>query len=319
MRLTPIRLPRPVRSGFTLVELMIVMILLGLVVGGLVRVLAGQQRFYRSASELMDSRSQVRQAAFLLPADLRAASIAGGDIIAASDSSIDFRTTIGSSVVCTATAGYITMPPLVLSSGQTLTAWRFEPSTSDGMYVYNDGATPKAVDDSWTAFTITDWAPTVGACPIGVPGAVPNSYVGLLDATRDSYVAWVTPNVPATIAVGATVRFTRRVQYALYVAGDGKTYLGLRDCANNVCGAIQPVSGPYRPYSGAGQRNGITFDYFDTDGGPLDPSFGGNLALIARIRVTVRGQTESAVAIPGMAPQQKTDTLTMHVGMRNRT
>ena len=136
--------------GFTLVEVLVVMVLLGVVVGGLVRVLAGQQRFYRSAGELMDSRSQVRQASFILPAELRSASVAGRDFLAASETMIDFRSTIMSSVVCVATPNSITMPPAVLSSGATLTAMRYSPAINDIVALYNDGPTTRANDDSWS-------------------------------------------------------------------------------------------------------------------------------------------------------------------------
>ena len=304
--------------GFTLVEVIVVMVLLGVVVGGLVRVLAGQQRFYRSAGDLMDSRSQVRQAVFILPAELRGASVAGGDFLAASETMIDFRSTIMSSVVCAATANSITMPPAILSSGQTLTAMRYAPATNDIVAIYNDGPTTRANDDGWSYHVTTAFAPTVGACPVGVPGAGANSYVGAADVGRPAFVASINPGVPATIAVGAPVRILRRMIYSLYAASDGEWYLGIQECTPG-CSAIQPVAGPYRPFEGQGRANGLSFAYFDENDVVLNPANAGDLLRIARVEVTVRGQTQSAISLPGMAAERKTDVLTVQVGLRNRT
>ena len=304
--------------GFTLVEVLIVMVLLGVVVGGLVRVLAGQQRFYRSASDLMDSRSQVRQAVFILPAELRGASVAGGDFLAASETMLDFRSTIMSSVVCQATANSITMPPAILSSGAALTAMRYAPVVNDIVAIYNDGPTTRANDDSWSYHTITNFAPTIGACPVNVPGLGNNSFVRAPDVGRESFIAGITPALPATIAVGAPVRILRRMIYSLYAASDNQWYLGIQECTP-VCSAIQPVAGPYRPFEGQGRENGLTFAFFDEMNVALNPANAADLLRIARVEVTVRGQTQSAMSLPGMAAERKTDVLTVQVGMRNRT
>lgn len=306
------------RRGFTLAEVLVVMVLLGIVVGGLVRVLAGQQRFYRSASELMDSRSQVRQAVFILPAELRGASVTGGDFLAATDTRIDFRSTIMSSIVCQATANSITMPPAILSSGATLTAMRYLPAVNDIVAIYNDGPTTRANDDSWSYHTITSFAPTPAACPVGIPGAAPNSYVNVADLGREAYVAAITPAIPATIAVGAPVRILRRMIYSLYAASDNQWYLGVQECTPT-CSVIQPVAGPYRPFEGQGRENGLTFAFFDEMNVVLNPANAADLLRVARVAVTVRGQTQSAVSLPGMAAERKTDVLTVQVGMRNRT
>lgn len=306
------------RRGFTLVEVLIVMVLLGVVVGGLVRVLAGQQRFYRSASDLMDSRSQVRQAIFILPAELRGASISGGDILAANETMIDFRSTIMSSVVCAATANTITMPPMVLTSGQTLTAMRFSPAVNDIFAIYNDGPTTRANDDSWSYHNITNFAPVPGACPVGVPAAGLNSYVRAADVGQTAYIATINPGVPATIAVGAPVRVLRRMIYSLYAASDGQWYLGVQECTPG-CSAPQPVSGPYRPFEGQGRSNGLSFAFFDENNAVLNPAAGGDLLRIARVQITVRGETQNPVSLPGMPAAKKSDSLTVQVGLRNRT
>src|SRR5947207_3956826 len=79
------------RAGFTLVELIITMVLVSFVAGAIVKLLLRQQRFYNSTTDLIQTRQQIRQAAAMLPADLRGISSVGNDIYAMSDSSLDFR------------------------------------------------------------------------------------------------------------------------------------------------------------------------------------------------------------------------------------
>ena len=55
------------RKGFTLVELVMVAVLAVLVLGGMMNVLVRQQRFYRGTADLLEARSQTRQAAGILP------------------------------------------------------------------------------------------------------------------------------------------------------------------------------------------------------------------------------------------------------------
>ena len=59
----------------TLLELLISMVLIGLVGGLIVGFLLKQQRFYAGTNEILLTRTQVRQAAAMLPSDLRAIAI----------------------------------------------------------------------------------------------------------------------------------------------------------------------------------------------------------------------------------------------------
>ena len=117
---------RPSRRAFTLVELLITMVLLGLVGAVVVTVVVRQQRFYRATSALMDARAQIRQMASVLPMELRGISSAGGDIVAMTDSAIEFRSSFGSSVVCTNTSStvivlaFLLLVALILNSALSI-------------------------------------------------------------------------------------------------------------------------------------------------------------------------------------------------------
>lgn len=299
-----------------MVELLVVMVLLGVVVGGLIRVIAGQQRFYRSAGDLMDSRSQIRQAAALLPSDLRGASGGGGDFLDASDVSVRLMANIASSAVCSATANSFTTPPLSLASGQTIAAGRTAPTVDDIMMVYDEGPTSARADDQWQRYTITAVNTSVGGCIA--------PFTSVADALKPSYVYSITPAVSATIPQGAPIRFLRQVKYELYRASDGKWYLGYAECPAAVCAPLQPVSGPYQDYVGSNDPgNGLRFQFFNNAGTEITgPELTGvwNQPIrnwIARVRISVRGQTASAVAMPGLPAAPKKDTLIVHVAVRN--
>src|SRR4029077_12230976 len=88
------------RAGFTIIELLISMVLMSLVAAAIVQLLLRQERFYNSTTDLIQTRQQIRQAAAMLPADLRGISSVGGDIYVMSDSALEFRSVFGSSVVC---------------------------------------------------------------------------------------------------------------------------------------------------------------------------------------------------------------------------
>src|SRR5438477_12079812 len=94
------------RAGFTLIELVIAMVLMSLVGGAIVKLLLRQQRFYNSTSDLIQTRQQIRQAAAMLPSDLRGISSIGGDIFAMGDQAAELRSVYVSSVVC-GSAGWL--------------------------------------------------------------------------------------------------------------------------------------------------------------------------------------------------------------------
>jgi len=127
------------RSGFTLIELLIVLTLLAIVGGSLMSMVSKQQRFYQGTYDLIELRSQLRQAEAVVSSDLRSMSTPGGDIVSMTDSSMDFRYTIGSSISCTTPAGStIIIPPTASANGNTLTNWLTPPAAGDTAFVFDE-------------------------------------------------------------------------------------------------------------------------------------------------------------------------------------
>lgn len=306
------------RAGITLIEIMVALVLLSIVAGGIMSVVMRQQRFYQSATEVIDTRAQIRQAASVVPVDVRGISSVDGDIVEMTDSSLEVRGNIGSAVLCSrAAAGgsaVITVTPMNLARGRVFTAFLARPKVNDLALVFNDSL-PGTQDDTWNTYTITAIDSTTVGCPQFTDAT--------LDAGKYRYtytLAGPTASltvVPAMIVDGAPIRFVRRVRYALYQsAADRKWWLGYRECRGNgtECGAVQPVSGPYRPYVASDTLNsGLAFVYRDSTGAVTAAP-----ANVARIDLFVNGETQAPVSLGGnRAAEPYRDYQRVSIAIRN--
>lgn len=322
---------RRARRGMTLVEIMISLVLLGIISGVIMRVITRQQRFYHGANQIMTQRSQLRQATSVLPVDLRSLSSVGNDIIAATDSSIDFRMNVATGIICEIVdANTIALPPTKLANGQTLTSFFGNDSllSSAGGYevhVYNDSNTVGNEEDYWKEYALaSDVTADAGRCL--------TSFADIIDAGQKRFVFRLSDplghsdpvlggSLSQYIQVGAPVRVLRKVRYALYQDTDGKWYLGFAkwDAASSAFESLAPVSGPYDPY---GTAAGVGFRYFDVDGLEIASGAGASdRARIARIDLIARARTEANVRADGIqagVSQQYRDSLAVSVMLRNR-
>jgi len=306
------------RRGLTLIELMISIVLLGLLGGLIVGFLLKQQRFYAGASEILLTRTQVRQAAVLMPGDLRGISSTGGDIYAMTDTSIEFRSTFGSSYVCASTkaSSQISIPPVNSAKGSALTVWSQTPVNNDSLALYVDSTNKSASDDSWSYHRITA---TSVAFSNASPGCL--SATGMMKSTdvsagNPSYAFTLSPTQSGTVSAGAAVRFFKKVHYSLYKASDNLWYLGYYDCRTSrvpVCNTIQPIAGPLRPYiAGSPQLAGLRFTYYDTLGNVT-----ANKLAVSRISVLLQGEGTKTIQLVGSSPTTFRDSLRIEVGLRN--
>jgi prepilin-type N-terminal cleavage/methylation domain-containing protein len=70
MRAATVSAPRTARrAGFTLLELMIALVLLGMIGGTIASLIVRQQRYFRGAQDSLDSRAELRRVGALLPTD----------------------------------------------------------------------------------------------------------------------------------------------------------------------------------------------------------------------------------------------------------
>ena len=314
MQLTIHRAPSR-RAGFTLIELVIAMVLMSLVGGAIVKLLLQQQRFYNSTTDLIQTRQQIRQAAAMLPSDLRGISSVGGDISSMSDSALEFRSAFGGSVVCVNAGGTLSTVPRVLASGATMTNWITTPVVGDSLAVYNNGASLAMAGQGWLFYRITAVTPVTTNAANGCPNATGLTRAGDITAANPSLQLGLTPAAPNTIAVGAAIRFLRHVRYRIYRETDNQWYLGFYSCLFGqvpVCKTTQPIAGPFQPYATNG-TSGVQFVYYGVDGVVT-----ANPLQVARISLVVRGQSTGLVSLSGTGGTVFHDSLRIEVGLRNR-
>jgi hypothetical protein len=275
----------------------VVLALVGLLGGTVGLTLIRQQRFYRGTTELLHAREGVRDAIELLSTDIRGMSTADTARLLA-DSAIELFANIGSSMVCeTDSATGVGLPCASSGRGNALTAFLVQPDTGDIAVFHRDSLDGQS---EWERHRIAGFAArTPGtACP--------------------GFVVDLATPVSARVRTGAPVRFIRRGRYSLYRAADGRWYLGYRRCnaiGASSCGAIQPLSGPYRDYSSNPRNTGLLFEYFDASGIRLTP--GSSPLAIARVDVTARAESRQRIVVEGRVTAPG-DSATVAIAIRNR-
>lgn len=302
------------RRGITLPELMVVIVLLSLVVGGIMTVLVKQQRFYTGTSEIIETKGSARSAIDILSSELRALSTAtrGGapnevDIYSLTDSSIVFRSPFGSTVICTIDPmrTRITVPPATMAARNALTTFLATPRAGDSLFVFDPGAQPGTNDDSWSRHALRA-DPGTGVCPVAPVGLTMNAAEEAAGIRLE-----VDPVLPGNVGIGSAIRFFRTTAYSLYQEADGSWYLGYSNCPGGLCSAREPAAGPYLPYA-MGGLGGLAFNYFDSTGvATLDPR------AVARIDITARAQSHSDLDVAHVRGKYA-DSLAVSIAVRNR-
>jgi hypothetical protein len=282
---------------------MITLVLLGIVAGGMMQIIAKQQKFYNGNSGVLGTRSNVRQGVAVFQSDLRGINprrdIYAGEM---KSTSIEFREPRGSSVICAIDGGLTTIvvPPPVLTSGMGFTSWVQAPQVGDSVIVFNP--TTRLWDP--TPRVITGSNPTEGS------GTCTS---GLIKDAGDLARGWQMTLFPALqpgVGVGASLRFFRRARYELIQAADGNWYLGFRDCTATPCDDPRPIAGPYLAADNV--PPGLQLDYYGANGNPTtDPT------TLRRIDITLRSQSSTEVDMDGRARGFYKDSLKTSIAFRN--
>jgi hypothetical protein len=300
--------PHRARLGISIIEILVAMVVGGVVLALITMIAVRQQRLFTDLTDGVALSGQLREAATILPIDLRGVSIAARDIREARDTSVELRGTIASALVCDTIANGFVLAP-----------------TSLGATAYASYLTTLDVGDTAWLYTptdsIADWRPfaiaSVGTLP---PRQCASRGPHLSDSVRALprvSIALAAPPSSLMSAIGMPLRITRPARYSLYRAGDGAWYVGEKDW-NTVAArfnTIQPVSGPFlSPALG-----GLTFTYLDTTGASISLPVADTRA-IAAIRISLRGQTKNLTRVLGSAATtgKRVDTATINVLMHNR-
>jgi prepilin-type N-terminal cleavage/methylation domain-containing protein len=272
---------RRIRRGFTLLELLIALILTAIVIGAATAVGAKAQRFHRELAYASDRLDQVNQTQAVLAVALRAVSPGDGDLTAgeARDTSIQFRATIGSSVVCDTAGHRLGLSPT--GGSPVLSGYSTPPLVGDTVWTLASGDPGR-----WQPWAVVGVSTALGRCVLGgidvqSPGAPLPHF--LLTTSG--------PWADAGVGPGTPIRVTRLIRYSLYHASDGEWYLGAREWnpATVQFNGIQPVSGPFL----SAARGGVVFHYLDTLGNVVAAGAPDTRG-IARIDITTQSDSGGA-------------------------
>lgn len=270
------------RRGFTIVELIVVMVLGTLLVLGALQVLVTNRRAYTIQNADLQSQQQLRASMEVLLAELRQLSTRGGDLLTANASEIQVRSMDDLGVVCEI------IPPVL----------RVEPLTEafdsgDPLFVFLDGDPMTSADDVWKLWTPTLVTAIGATCSGGAAGAAQEltfSGAAANAITTDS------------VLVGAPVRDFDVHTWSTITTG-GYWYLALAEGGNP---AVEVV-GPLAP---ASRSNPLQFRYLDENGNAVGA---GSLTDVRQVEVKVYSWSP-VVGRDGVNVQ---DSLILRVNTRN--
>jgi prepilin-type N-terminal cleavage/methylation domain-containing protein len=279
------------RHGFTLVEMVVVLGLMGIVLGALYQSIVATQRTTSAQFQRIDVQQSTRAAAMYVSNLLRELDAADGDILVSQASSLQFRAMRWTGVLCTIpfeAAGQVQFT----IRGQLLFGVRTPDAGQDSILLWQEGDPSIRVDDTWLFGGLQSSA--AGVCPDdGLAGTTLRVVISAGSGGNAAAAAGIT--------VGSPVRGFQVEEVSLSLQG-ADYWLGRRTADRG--GAWTPV----RPLVGPLTANGLAFSYFDVNGGL--PAL---TTQIASIGVTIRGRSVGQVSGTGYLR----DSVITRVTLRN--
>ena len=269
------------RSGLTIIELIVTVIVLGIVGGGIVRMLTSQARFYEHQGAGRNARSISRAAVNVLLSEIRMVE-AGGGVLAAAPNTVTLRVPYALGVYCGSPGGVSTVALLPTDSamlaepGFTGYAWRGRLGNYN--YVEAGAVLLPPVPGTCVIANITPMAVRVGMMPALPVGADPGTVVML--TRRITYAFDNSASVPGRIALWRLVEGT---------------------------GAREEIAAPFDATA--------RFRFYDRNANAPQDAVPGALTDIRGFELVLDGASESSPALTG-APQRA--PLTTSVFFRNR-
>lgn len=297
------------RGGFTLVEVMVALVLLGMVSVVLYQTLISTQRITDALHQRGKMQSGLRAGGLTVPGELQQLTIGSSstldsvtDVSAVTDTSITYRAMRGFYTLCQATADATTLTAVRVLPSPFTSEYR-TPVATDSALIFWEGDTLSTYDDAWI--------------PVGISGVATTtcSYPSSPAATMAAYTIGLSGSgIPSSYALGkltpgAPIRTFETDQLLLYASG-GSEWLGLS--VNG--GAAEPVLGPLAPTLGT--VYGFQLTYYDSSGTALTAT-SANIPKIRTIGVMLRGVTSARVAAAGRTRALIYDSLMAVVTLRN--
>jgi prepilin-type N-terminal cleavage/methylation domain-containing protein len=254
------------RRGFTLIEVLLALVIMGMVTGAIYQLLNTNQRLSLAQAEQVNLQSNVRTGSLVVPNELRELKTVLGsgdptqnDVTVADANGITYRAMRGLGFLCqNAGANEVRI------DASTWSGTRTPEATRDGLYVFWDQDPDDEDDDSWVQLAIT---------------GVANSTCGAVPA-----VSLTVPGVPA-VPAGTPVRVFELMRLDIDQDASGEYWLWAESI--NGGGGPQRLLGPLT-------NNGFQLQYLNSAGNVTAA-----LDAITSIRITVRGLTDDAVRAAG--------------------
>ena len=280
-------------SGFTLVELTIVVVISTIALIAIYQTLITQERTYRYQTAAIDAQGSSRMGLQLMASELReisasaganASRTGGSDLLVATRDSIRFRAfrKIGIACVIHTALGEIDVwvPGTLFAAGDTL-----------AMFQERDTLTDE--DDTWAmgvALPATGNANNADQCRNQWGTYTLQKLDGLAPDTLDD------------MKPGALIRSYSLLTYGAFLR-NGDWILGRREGDGTIVPLVGPILSP--------DSGGLHFRYFDSFNQLITPSSDAERAAVSRVEVTVRAMSRG-----GLNNQNYVDSLSTNVYLR---
>lgn len=281
------------RRGFTLVEMLIALVLVGIVGAALYQLLVNNQRLYQEQTQRVQVNESARAAISLLPGEVRElnpADPAESDVVAMSATSLTYKAMRGLYFLC--------LPPNTGASQVTLDNTlvygirRLDPG-QDSVLIFAENDATTRLDDGWLHANVT--AATTGtACPGGKP-------------SLQLQLASISGGSLSGVLTGTPLRNYEVAEVLTYADGYGDQWLGGRIFrkGSQTWSDTQPIVGPL-------STSGMQLVYYDAAGAVT-----GAPSAVARIEIAVQSRASRATVRRVSGPDYLLQDLMTHVTVRN--
>lgn len=265
--------------GFTLVEVLVVVLLSSLVMGSVYKMIVMQQNSTREQYAIIDTQQNARTGVGILTNELKELSAVDGDIIAASASAIEFRALTKAGVVCAKDPLNNYIDVAELGAGFAI---------GDSALVFAEGVVTDVSDDTWLRVQVYNIFPsTVTLC-----GGV--NPLGAVGWNR----LWINGAVLGPVRPGALVRAFTPTRYRIRDNGEWGQMMR-RVAVPNGLGWTTTETAILDQLASVSE-NGLVFRYYDAAGAQIAyGSLASSLDDIMRVQVKVAGKAVSTAKSTG--------------------